>query len=167
MNVLFVCTGNTCRSPMAEQIARARAAEQGLGTLSFRSAGIFAPVGSAASEGARVIAEQHGLSLEGHRATQVSAELLGWADVVLAMGPRHLEALARWARDGERGGEGAASTLLSTMAQRGMAPPHPEDPGVPDPFGGSLDLYRETWESLESMIEEVLGRLARSGEEAR
>lgn len=144
---------------MAEKIARAEAARRGLENLSFRSAGIFASEGSPASEGARRMALAAGLSLEKHQASQVAPDLLAWADVVLAMGPGHLNALSTWVRTLDSGEASPRLTLLSTVALRGIEAPNAEDPGVPDPFGASDDVYRETWEALEAMLREALGRL--------
>src|SRR5690606_38943413 len=91
MHLLFICTGNTCRSPMAEAIARALASERGLDDVTVGSAGVSAVEGSAASDGATLVALERGLDLSLHRARPLTRELLEEADVVLAMGPPHAE----------------------------------------------------------------------------
>lgn len=98
-HVLVVCTGNVCRSPMAEGLLRARFARLGRGSV--ESAGIAALVGRPAEPYAVEAVARRGVDISGHRARQLTPELLAAADVVLVMedGQRHhLERLSRSAR---------------------------------------------------------------------
>lgn len=149
--ILFVCSGNTCRSPLAEAITRRALSARGWDHVEVRSAGTGALDGSPASAGALGAAERHGLDLTRHRASRLSPEAVARADLILAMAGHHLQA----ARD--LGAEDKA-TLLTHFAAS-------EDPvGVPDsvtdPFGGSDEVYEATFSLLERLVERALRRLA-------
>lgn len=135
MKLLFVCTGNTCRSPMAQALARALAQEMGL-ALSVASAGLAAIQGQGASEGAVAAMAARGLSLSGHRSRRFEPDMAMGA-LVLAMTRSHaarLKALAPWAN-------------IRTLGE--WAGTNEE---VMDPFGGSMAMYAACAEQLAGLI---------------
>ena len=148
MKILFVCTGNTCRSALAEGIARREAIDRGLIEFDVSSAGTSAWNSAPASDGSLLVALEHGVDLSEHRARQLTREIVMEQDVILVMGPHHLE------RAEALGGEGK-SHLLTDYAAHGAS-----DRAVSDPFGGDLEVYRATYEELEREIKRVFDRMA-------
>jgi len=145
--ILFVCTGNTCRSPLAEVLARKAIEARGWSQAEVGSAGVAAWPGAPASVGSVRAARTRGLDLTAHQSRPLSPELLEWADLVVAMSASHLAAIRAT-------GEGAKATLLSSAATGGKS-----EADVSDPFGGDDEEYLATCAHLEELIEGLLQRL--------
>jgi protein-tyrosine-phosphatase len=146
MKILFVCSGNTCRSPLAEAIARRMLTESGKDNVIVSSAGTSAWEGSPASDGAILIGVERGLDLSEHRSRRLTAEMLADADLVLVMSNEHI-AYVR---------ELDSTTNVYLLGGYGTETAgHP----IADPFGGGLDDYRATADELEEELKGILDRI--------
>ena len=152
-HVLFVCTGNICRSPLAASLLERALQERGIDGVAVSSAGTGAWDGAPASEGAYLVGLERGLDLSGHRARLLTRELVEDADLILTMARHHR------ARVDELGGEGRVF-VLGEYAGRDS-----DEAEVSDPFGGDLDVYRETCVELEALVAATAERLASEGGE--
>ncbi len=142
--VVFVCTGNTCRSPIAEGVFRALLPRGRRESVEVFSAGTDAVFGVAATEEAVRAASEQGIDIRGHRSRPLTRELVFAADLVVVMSRRHAESVRREAP------EAAGKILLLGDLLPATDPSAGKD--LPDPFGGPLEAYRGALEAIRSAL---------------
>ncbi|MCC8159775.1 MAG: low molecular weight protein arginine phosphatase [Oscillospiraceae bacterium] len=143
MNILFVCTGNTCRSAMAAAIMDKIAVENDL-DIFIESAGIFAEDGQSASENAIKAVAKYGIDMSGHRTQPVTQDLIRQCDVILTMTEAHKKLLEPMAG-------GKVYTLSEYAGGEG---------DIQDPYGGDLEEYEETARQIYDALVDVAEKIA-------
>ena len=141
MNICFVCTGNICRSPMAEGILAKLADESGL-DIGALSAGIYAWDGNPASSHAiNAVKALYDVDLSGHEAKSFSSYLADASDLILCMEGHHAQqarSIAPHAKD-----------KIMTIYEWAYGDAHS---GVADPYGGSYAVYKKCAEEIYTLI---------------
>lgn len=149
--LLFVCSGNSCRSPLAEGIARRIFAEEPLVTIEATSAGTSAVDDLPASPLAVEVALRHSIDLSKHRTRFLDREMIRGADLIITMGSKHRETVGVIEPSALR------YTHLLTEFCEG------EKGDVPDPIGRGVDEYEETYRLIEACMRGLKERIRSSG----
>lgn len=143
--VIFVCTGNTCRSPLAEGAFRKILPEKWRERVDVISAGVAAAPDAAVSRNSVAVAARNSIDLSQKRSIPLTSELGERADLLIALEAFHIPAI-----QSVLGGEATKIVLL-----RDLLPP--DDPmaglDISDPFGGSMEEYEDTFRQIWSAIE--------------
>ncbi|PYV23458.1 MAG: hypothetical protein DMG27_15630 [Acidobacteria bacterium] len=132
MNVLVVCTGNTCRSPMAAGLLKRLAQSKGL-AIEARSAGLAPHIGQRVAENAAKAMAELGIDISGELSKKVTPDLVRWADLVVTVQQEHADYFAEDFPE--------ATSKLRCL-----------QPDVPDPYCGPLAEYRQVRDILKDLL---------------
>lgn len=136
MKILFVCSGNTCRSPMAEELARVKFANMQLDIEEVASAGVYCGFGEQISQNAQTVLEERGIKSY-HLSQPVTRTLADAFDLIVTMTWQHKAALAPFVEEDK---------LISFREITPMG-------DIPDPYGGSVDDYRKCAEAIDNALD--------------
>ncbi|WP_083371438.1 low molecular weight protein-tyrosine-phosphatase [Paraoerskovia marina] len=157
--IMTVCTGNICRSPMAEVVLRSRLADAGLDDVVVDSTGVSGEEhGNPVDPRARRVLREHGYEVPDHAARQVSAEQLGDRDLVLPMTAQHARVLRRLAAS-------AGVDDSHVVMYRAFDPSAPASDGdsadldIADPWYGDQDGFVECLAQIEAAADGVVERV--------
>ena len=144
-HVVFICTANICRSPMAEGIFRHKADLTGRGDLTTASMGIHGLPDEPASEPAREVCEAHGIDISAHRSRSISGEELQQSDLILCMEPGHrkfVQTFFPWHRQ--------RVFLLGAWPGK-----QTRKSVIKDPIGAPMAVYRMIFEVIDKHIDRI------------
>jgi protein-tyrosine-phosphatase len=164
-HILFVCSGNSCRSPLAEGLLRMKIPSRLQDEVVIKSAGTLGIEGSPAARYSVQIVQEMGGDISGHRSQGVTEALMAEADLVLAMAAEHLEYLRR-----EYPQYRENIFLLKRFARAADETGEHDDPDgddIFDPLGSSIETYRACAEIIDAELERIMPTLTHFIQERR
>jgi protein-tyrosine-phosphatase len=149
INILFVCSGNTCRSPMAEAMLKSKLPEEIKSAYLITSAGTEALEGLPATAHAAQAMHEEGIDLSAHRSRPITERLIERADLILALSRQHREFIET--NFPEASGKTFLFAEYADKSAKGI--------GIPDPIGGPLEDYRHIRDRIKEYILRLVAKM--------
>ena len=159
VQILFVCTGNICRSPMGAGLLKAKLDPDLAKKVHIVSAGTYAMNGLPASSNAQMVAREFGVDLTDHNSQVLTPYLISHSDLILVMSPEHAEIIHQM----------DPTSRIRTFLLKEFGRPRARadsDSVVHDPIGGDADVYQQVYQELDDEITRILPLIAKVVERA-
>lgn len=149
LNIMIVCTGNTCRSPMAERLLKEAIEKSGKDIRGYNvcSVGLSTMNGMKASDNSIKVLEEYGIDLSDHKSTVVTKELIEKSDLILTMTKSHknflIQSIPKYAQK---------VYTLKEFAGLGEG-------DISDPFGGDVDVYRKAFNEIKESVNRIVEKI--------
>ncbi|KAF5043258.1 MAG: low molecular weight protein arginine phosphatase [Sedimentibacter saalensis] len=155
MNILLVCTGNTCRSSMAEGIFKQMLIDSNVENINVSSAGLSAFQGDRANQKAIDVLKNQGIDISGHRARQLTGEMINSSDLILTMTDAHKMSILNYAPKSK----GKVFTLKEYARITGGEESGNINLDIHDPYGREYSVYESVMSEIRYEIESIVNKL--------
>ena len=144
--ILFLCTGDTCRGPMAQGYMREALLQKEMKGFDVRTAGVMTIAGLIPTQEAVQVMKNATVDITGHRSTPLTPELVRKADLILGMSPFHVQYALRLSDDAK-----GKTFLLKEFAQSDM-----KNYQITDPMGATLEVYKRVYREMKMAIDRMI-----------
>jgi protein-tyrosine-phosphatase len=144
--ILFICTGNTCRSPMAAGYMKKLLEERGIREIDVRSAGVMTTTGLLASAEAIQVLDAENVDLRRHRSSPLTPEVIRKADLILAMSPFHRQSALRLSEEAR-----SKTYMLKEFVRSDL-----KNAQIADPMGCTLEVFKKTFKEIKQACNKLI-----------
>lgn len=151
MKIMFVCTGNICRSAMAHKLMEKKLKDNNIQDVEIYSCGVFAENGDTATFEAREAMEEYGVDMKIHKATNVRNSKIEEMDLILCATKSHKSVLSQMYPN--------IKEKIYTMKEYVQNSENKEDIDIKDPWGYGIEVYRMCAAEIDRVLDKLIEKI--------